>query len=127
MDVKRKHAKTIQMAALLAAAAGLFLVLAAPAQQAHAQYGVGGSTTGAPSEEQLQKCEEYEIPRSECTENTILAKERLIHARQNPGLGSGTSFISTSENETWLFVGVLGAIFGGVAAAFFAKGRGASK
>ncbi|HEX9678686.1 hypothetical protein [Nitrososphaera sp.] len=116
MDRKRK-----QIALL--AAAGLFLAVAGPAQQAHAQYGVGGSSTNAPSEEQLQRCDEYGIARAECTENAILAKERLIYAKDNP-FGSGTPMLSFDGSQTWMFVGVLGAIFGGVAAAFFVKGRG---
>jgi hypothetical protein len=38
--------------------------------------------------------------------------------------GSGTSLFAA--DQTWVFIGVLGAIFGGVAAAFFARGRGAA-
>jgi hypothetical protein len=49
----------------------------------------------------------------------------LIAAQQNPSTGSGTSFISTETGTTAAFIGILGAIFGGVAAAFFFKGRGA--
>lgn len=121
MDGKRK-----QMALL--AAAGIFLAVAGSAQQAHAQYGVGGNPTGAPSEEQLLKCDEYEIPRTQCTENAILAYERVTSAREtqygNKPEGSGTSLFATQADQTWVFVGVLGAIFGGVAAAFFVRGRG---
>ncbi len=110
----------------LLAAAGLLLAIAGPAQQAHAQYGVGGNPTTAPSEEQLQRCDEYEIPRAQCNENAILAKERWIYAKESVEKGSGTSMFSTDEMQTWAFIGVLGAIFGGVAAAFFVRGRGAN-
>ncbi|MEM2140446.1 MAG: hypothetical protein QXJ74_00815 [Nitrososphaera sp.] len=121
MDAKRK-----QIALL--AAAGLFLAIAGPAQQAHAQYGVGGNPTTAPSEEQLQKCDEYSIPRAQCTENAILAIERVKSAEKtqygNDPEGSGTSLLATQAGQTWVFLGVLGAIFGGVAAAFFVRGKG---
>lgn len=121
MDGKRKHIA-------LLAAAGIFLALVGSGQQAHAQYEVRGDPTGAPSEGQLQKCEEYGIPRSQCTENAILAIERVKTAEKtqygnDPG-GSGTSIFGGGENQTWVFVGVLGAIFGGVAAAFFVRGKG---
>ncbi len=119
MDGKRK-----QIALL--AAAGIFLAIIGSAQQAHAQYGVGGNPTGAPSEQQLQKCDEYEIPRAQCTEHAILAIERVKTAEEtqygNDPEGSGTSLFLA--DQTWVFVGVLGAIFGGVAAAFFVRGRG---
>jgi hypothetical protein len=89
--------------------------------QASAQYFGGDS---APlTQEQIDKCATYKI--NPCTQNGILAKERLIAAQQNPSTGSGTSFISTETGTTAAFIGILGAIFGGVAAMFFFKGRGA--
>ena len=89
--------------------------------QAFAQYFGGDS---APlTQEQLDKCEQYGI--SPCTQNGILAKERLIGAQNNPSTGSGTPMLSTETGQMAVFIGVLGAIFGGVAAAFFLKGRGA--
>ncbi|HEX2014645.1 MAG TPA: hypothetical protein VLA68_05395 [Nitrososphaera sp.] len=89
--------------------------------QAFGQYFGGDS---APlTEEQLAKCEQYDI--EPCTQNNILAKERLIAAQNNPSTGSGTSMLSSETTTTAVFIGVLGAIFGGVAAAFFLKGRGA--
>jgi hypothetical protein len=110
------------------AAAGIFLSVAGSVQHAYAQYGTGGSPTGAPSEEQLQKCDEYNIPTAQCTEHAILAKERVITSERtqygNKPEGSGTSLFATQANQTWMFVGVIGAIFGGVAAAFFFRGRG---
>ena len=89
--------------------------------QAFAQYFGGDS---APlTQEQLDKCATYNI--NPCTQNAILAKERLIAAQQNPSTGSGTSMLTTETGTTVAFIGILGAIFGGVAAMFFFKGRGA--
>jgi hypothetical protein len=89
--------------------------------QAFAQYFGGGSEQL--TQEQLDKCEQYGI--SPCTQNGILAKERLLNAQANPATGSGTPMLSTETGQMAVFIGVLGAIFGGVAAAFFFKGRGA--
>lgn len=93
---------------------------------AYAQYGIEGNPMAGASEEQLAECEQYGIERSQCNEHNILAKRRLTYAQENPSTGSGTPMISTQEGQTWVFIGVLAAIFGGVAAAFFFKGRGAS-
>jgi hypothetical protein len=93
------------------------------APQAFAQY-VGGGGEGKPlTQAQLDKCEQYKI--APCTETGILAKERLINAQAKPGEGSGTSMLATETGVMAVFIGVLGAIFGGVAAMFFFKGRGA--
>jgi hypothetical protein len=90
-------------------------------QQAFAQYFGGDS---APlTQEQLAKCEQYDI--TPCTANNILAKDRLLAAQANPSTGSGTSMLSSDTGTMAIFIGVLGAIFGGVAAMFFFKGRGA--
>jgi len=91
--------------------------------QAFAQYFGGDS---APlTQEQLDKCEQYDI--SPCTQNGILAKERVLGAQStqygNNPEGSGTPYLQGLE--TWGVIGALAAIFGGVAAAFFFKGRGA--
>lgn len=119
MDGKRK-----QIALL--AAAGIFLAAIGSApQQAHAQYGVPGNPTGGVTPDQLAECEGYDIQRSECNEHTLLAARKGQIAKENPN-GSGTPMISIDGSGTWMFVGVLGAIFGGVAAAFFVKGRGAT-
>ena len=89
--------------------------------QAFAQYFGGDS---APlTQDQLDKCAQYGI--NPCTQNGILAKERLTAAQQNPSTGSGTSMLSSETGTTAAFIGILGAIFGGVAAMFFFKGRGA--
>lgn len=88
--------------------------------QAFAQYFGGDS---APlTQTQLDKCARYEI--NPCTQNGILAIERRIAAEQNPSTGSGTSMLTTETGTTVAFIGILGAIFGGVAAMFFIKGRG---
>jgi hypothetical protein len=77
-------------------------------QAANAQY-TGGSEAGS-VEEQLQ-----------------LAREKTSLAEQQGAYGSGTSMVSGTLDNTVLFIIVLVAIFGGVAAAFFAKSRGARK
>jgi hypothetical protein len=89
--------------------------------QAFAQY-FGGSSEPL-TKEQLDFCAQYNI--EPCSQNNILAKERLLGAQANPSTGSGTPMLSTDTGQMAVFIGVLGAIFGGVAAAFFLKGRGA--
>ena len=104
-----------------------FSATAVAVMPAYAQYGVGGSVIGAPTEAQLQECEDLGIDRAICTENQIAAKRRIIAVQNNvdnPDKGSGTNYFS--GNETWVYIGVLAAIFGGVAAAFFFRGRGAT-
>jgi hypothetical protein len=102
-------------------------VLSSMATVAYGQY--GGSTTsgsvGTASPEQLQECQQMGIPRENCNDVTILAKKRLTAAQENPSTGSGTPMLSTESGQMTVFIGVLAAIFGGVAAAFFFKGRGA--
>lgn len=68
----------------------------------NAQYGA----TGGDIEEQLQ-----------------LAKEKVASAKSAGAYGSGTPMLGVNIDQTALFVGVLVAIFGGVAAAFFAMSR----
>lgn len=112
--------------ALLAAAAGIALALAAgTVQQSHAQYGVNGNPTAGATPDQLAECAKYNIDRIECNEQTLLAARKWVTTHENPN-GSGTPMLSIGGNETLLYVGALGAIFGGVAAAFFAKGRKAA-
>jgi hypothetical protein len=110
----------------MAMVAVFFSATAVSMPAAHAQYGVEGSPVAGATEEQLAECEQYGIARAECTENALLAKRRLIYAQDNPSTGSGTPMLSTQEGQTWVFIGVLAAIFGGVAAAFFFRGRGAT-
>jgi hypothetical protein len=92
---------------------------------AYAQYGGTGGSVGSASPEQLQECEQLGIVRENCNDVTILAKKRLTAAQDNPATGSGTPMLSTESGQMTVFIGVLAAIFGGVAAAFFFKGRGA--
>jgi hypothetical protein len=79
-------------------------------QMAKAQYGGGGQTTGGNIEEQLK-----------------LAKAKITNARTAGAYGSGTPMLGTNINETTIFIAVLVAIFGGVAAAFFIKSRSGAK
>lgn len=107
----------------LAAVAVLTTVYLATPQSAMAQYGVEGSPVAGATPAQLEECERLGIDRSICTENNILAKHRLTQAQENPSTGSGTSMLATEGGSTAAFIAILGAIFGGVAAAFFIKGR----
>lgn len=111
----------------LSVLAVFFSATAAAVMPAYAQYGVEGSPVAGASPAQLEECEDLGIAKSECTENAILAKRRIIAVQDNvnnPDKGSGTNYFS--GNETWVYIGILGAIFGGVAAAFFFRGRGAT-
>ena len=94
-------------------ATATMVVLAASAlalqsiQMAKAQYGVGG---GGNIEEQLK-----------------LAKAKITNAHQAGAYGSGVPMLGTNLNETEIFIIVLVAVFGGVAAAFFIKSRSGAK
>jgi hypothetical protein len=81
-------------------------------QLAHAQYTGGGQVGGSGSslEEQLN-----------------LAKEKVSNAEQQGAYGSGTPMLGQNIDQTALFLGVMVAIFGGVAAAFFIMGRSKKK
>jgi hypothetical protein len=109
---------------ILAALAAL-AVLSSTMGVAYAQYGGTGGSTGTASPEQLRECEQLGILRENCSDVTILAKKRLTAAQENPATGSGTPMLSTESGQMTVFIGVLAAIFGGVAAMFFFKGRGA--
>ncbi|HET6780009.1 MAG TPA: hypothetical protein VFH09_02465 [Nitrososphaera sp.] len=111
---------------IIALLASLAVLTSAAAGSAYAQYGGASSgSVGTASPEQLQECEQLQIPRENCNDVTILAKKRLTAAQANPSTGSGTPMLSTETGQMAVFIGVLAAIFGGVAAAFFFKGRGA--
>jgi hypothetical protein len=114
--------KPILMMALAAVAVFATPVIVLQTAYAQGLYGGGGGTA---TPEQLKECDSLQIPQSECNDTTILAKRRLIAAQDNPSTGSGTPMLSTNSGQMAVFIGVLGAIFGGVAAAFFLKGRGA--
>jgi hypothetical protein len=100
--------------------AGLLLAFASSAP-AHAQY--GGNPGTAVTEGQIAECQGLGIDRQECNEHNVLAARRVAIAHQNPASGSGTPMISLGDDQAWVFIGMLGAVFGGVAAAFFVKGR----
>lgn len=107
--------KTIRI--VVAIAVGLFAALSAQ-QQSYAQYDSTG-TVGV-SEETLKKCEALNIAKTQCSDSTVLAKERV---GMIDGEGSGTAFIAKESGQMTIFIGVLGAIFGGVAGAFFVMGK----
>jgi len=109
---------------IIAALAAL-AVLTSTMSVAYAQYGGTGGSTGTASPEQLRECEQLGVLRENCSDVTILAKKRLTAAQENPATGSGTPMLSTESGQMTVFIGVLAAIFGGVAAMFFIKGRGA--
>ena len=100
-------------------------VLSSMVTVAYGQYGGTGGSTGSASPEQLQECQQMGIPRENCSDVTILAKKRLTAAQESPSTGSGTPMLSTESGQMTIFIAVLAVIFGGVAAAFFIKGRGA--
>lgn len=110
---------------IIAAALAALAALTSTMGVAVAQYGGTGGTTGSASPEQLQECQNMGIPRENCSDVTILAKRRLTAAQENPSTGSGTPMFATQSGQMVIFIGVLAVIFGGVAAMFFFKGRGA--
>jgi hypothetical protein len=75
-------------------------------QSAVAQYGGGAGVGSSTLEEELK-----------------LAQEKLAVAGQEGAYGSGTSMVTADSNQTAIFIGILVAIFGGVAAAFFLMSR----
>ncbi|MBV9668470.1 MAG: hypothetical protein JO327_10110 [Nitrososphaeraceae archaeon] len=77
-------------------------------QMAKAQY--GGTTGGGSLEEQLK-----------------LARAKITNAHAAGAYGSGTPMLGTNINETTIFIIVIVAVFGGVAAAFFIKSRSGAK
>lgn len=112
---------------IMAVAAGLLAALSV--QQAYAQYGdsipMGQSSGTGVSEEMLQRCAGLGIPTTQCNDITILAKERVLYTEQtrygnDPG-GSGTPYFQGAE--TLGVIGILGAVFGGIAGVFFLMGR----
>lgn len=125
--------KPIILMALTLASIELLAGVAATGS-AYAQYGgdqgvttpstTAGGSQGTASQQQVKECQQLGISASECNDNNILAKRRLIAAQQNPSTGSGTPMLTTNSGQMIAFVVILGAIFGGVAAAFFFKGRG---
>ena len=101
---------------VMSTAALACLLFFAAAQQSFAQYGSG--PTGKVTDETLAKCKEFGIGRAQCSESSVLLAERL----QDKG-GSGTAMLALGSGQTLAFIGILGAVFGGVSAAFFIRGR----
>ncbi len=89
---------------------------------AWAQYGGGG---GAPvaTPEQIEECKQLGIPVFTCSEHQILAKKRITAGYQPGAYGSGTPLFGKTFGDMGALMAVLGAVFGGVAAAFFYKSR----
>ncbi len=111
---------------ILAAALAPLAALTSTMGVAVAQYGGTGGVLRDPLQpEQLQECQNMGIPRENCSDVTILAKRRLTAAQENPSTGSGTPMFATQSGQMVIFIAVLAVIFGGVAAMFFIKGRGA--
>jgi hypothetical protein len=79
--------------------------------------GPGGPNTVTKS--QLERCKEIGIPEFTCTEQTLIARERIIEAEG--GYGSGTAMLGESFGEMGIFILALAGIFGAVAAAFFSR------
>lgn len=88
-----------------------------------AQYGEGTDLSQTATPEQLEECKSLGIPEFTCTQGTILAKKRVTSAAATGAYGSGTSMITQTFGEMGAILGILAAIFGGVAVAFFAKSR----
>ena len=102
------------------------LLAALSVQQANAQYGdgvpmspSGSAVTGA----MLERCAELGISRVQCNDSSILQAERVELAENSEEKGSGTSMITTELGQMAAFIGVIGAAFGGIAGAFYLKGR----
>jgi|SRR6188472_2504445 len=93
---------TATMVILAASALALLSI-----QMAKAQY---GGATGGNIEEQLK-----------------LAKSKITNAHQAGAYGSGVPMLGTNLGETEIFIIIIVAIFGGVAAAFFMKSRSGAK
>ncbi len=90
---------------------------------AFAQYGGANPSVQSATPAQIEECKSLGIPEFTCTEQLILAKKRLVNAQQQGAYGSGTSMLSQGFGTMGALVGILGALFGGVAAAFFAMSR----
>lgn len=80
----------------------------------HVAYGQYTSPAGNPSSSSIE-------------EQLNLAKEKISNAKTAGAYGSGTPMLGTNISETVIMIVILAAIFGGVAAAFFIKGRSGRK
>ena len=105
--------------------AGLLAILFS-GQQSFAQYPIVGSNdigVGGISNATLEKCTQLNIDRNQCSDSSVLLKERVVAAKAASNGGSGTAMIATQVGQLTLFLVALGIVFGGVAAAFFVSGR----
>ena len=103
---------------VVVAAFAMLLALLSVQQQSYAQYAGTGTEV---SEATLQKCQALQIEKAQCTEQNVLARERVD---LTDGAGSGTAFLAKESGQMITLIGVLGALFGGVAGAFFLMGKG---
>lgn len=116
------------MKQLLVMAIGLLAALSV--QQAYAQYGDGlpmSPSGNAVTDEMLERCSDLGISRVQCSDASILQAERVELAENSIEKGSGTSMITTEIGQMAAFIGVIGAVFGGIAGAFYLKGRRAGQ
>ena len=91
-------------ASILVGTVLVVLIASAGFGTAYAQYFSQGTKGGASLEESLK-----------------LAKERVTAAEEHPSTGSGTPFLAA--DGVLGAMGIAGAVFGGIAAAFYIKGR----
>ena len=123
MTTRKRIANPLIATTILLAIVSTWSLTAMAPRQVFAQYPQApDSGSVGISAKTLQKCADMGIPRAECSDQTILLKERL----KAVGGGSGTSMFAKSSDQMFIFVGALGAIFGGVAAAFLIQSRRAN-
>ncbi len=107
--------------ALLAVMGAVIVLGVSSADIAMAQlYGGGVGTDITATPEQLEECKKLGIPEFACTQTAILAKKRVDIAAETGAYGSGTPMLGRTFGELGGYVAALGAIFGGISAAFFA-------
>jgi hypothetical protein len=109
--------------AILSIMAGVIALGLSSANIAMAQLYSGGGGAGSDitaSPQQLEECKKLGIPEFACTQTAILAKRRIITSEQSGAYGSGTPMLGRTFGELGGYVAALGAIFGGISAAFFA-------
>lgn len=110
--------------AILGIMAGVIVLGLSGANIAMAQggglYGGGVGTDITATPEQLEECKRLGIPDFACTQTAILAKRRIFTTEQQGAYGSGTPMLGRTFGELGGYVAALGAIFGGISAAFFA-------
>ena len=105
---------TVGIAVLFAAALAV-----GSTPQAFAQYFGGGSEPL--TQDQIKFCQDNGV--DPCTQNNILAKEKVLHAQTttygNAPQGSGTPMLSTGIGQMAGFIAIIGAILDGIAGRSF--------